>query len=150
MVVGTIGAMGGIVASRWVAVGATFGSCGESVVVPVDAATASAFLFLLRPRLFLLLPFFCSPSFGVTSSPISSCCCLTDSASGALRRKVLVPIILSWCSGMDEERRTGVKMLCDDVEIQRKKVESDVTYRVRREEMTLGDREREKIEKKRN
>lgn len=38
-------------------------------------------------------------------------------------------------------------MLCDDVEIQRKKVESDVTYRVRREEMTLGDREREKLKR---
>lgn len=84
-------------AGSWVAVGVTVGSCGEGGVMPVGAAVvASAFLFFLRSRLFLLLPFF-SPSppssFGTSSFPTSSSCCLTDSASGASRGKVLALIV---------------------------------------------------------
>lgn len=79
--------------------GAVAGSCGEGGVMPVGAAVvASSFLFFLRSRLFLLFPFF-SPSppsslIEASSFPISSCCCLTDSASGASRGKVLALIII--------------------------------------------------------
>lgn len=109
MVVGVIGATGAAVAGRWLAVGATIGSCGVGAVMPVGAAAPSAFLFFLRSRLFLLLPFFFPPSFAASSFPTSSCCCLTGSASGASPGKLLVLVMFDRCSGMDEERKTGVK-----------------------------------------
>lgn len=110
VVVGVVGARGGVVPGRWAAVDAAVGACGEGGVMPVDdAAAASAFLFLLRSRLFLLLPFFSSPSFGASAFPISSCCCLTGSASGASRGKVLALIIfdrVQWL-WMRKRRRPG-------------------------------------------
>lgn len=83
-------------------IGATVGSCAEGGLMPVGAAVvvASAFLFFLLSRLFLLFPVFSlsPPSFffieAFSSFPTSSCCCcLTDSASRASRGKVLAFII---------------------------------------------------------
>lgn len=70
----------------------TVGSCGEDGVMPVGAAAfviSTPFLFLLRSRFLLLLPFSShSPlTFPFFFAISSYCCCLTTGAASVASQK---------------------------------------------------------------
>lgn len=63
-----VGAIGGVGARRWVAVGAGVGGCGEGDLIPFGVAASSAFLSLPLSLLFC----YSSSSLRLPSEPLPS------------------------------------------------------------------------------